>query len=396
LQHTGTMLRGTLKPSSAYTHNNKVKLVRGGADYFEVLTELVNKAIRSIHLQIYIMDDDETGQQVAKLLMDAAQRGVAVYLVVDGFASKNLSDDFIQQLRSAGVHFRFFEPLLKSEHFYFGRRLHHKILVTDAWFSLVGGVNISNRYNDLDGQPAWQDWALLTEGPASVEVFKVCIEVWSRPGKIQVRKSLIHEIVPHKPAGHSPVRIRRNDWVKRKNQISGSYIDMLKKASSHVIIMSSYFLPGQILRHHLSRAAKRKIDITVIVAEKSDVRLAKNAERYIYRWLLKRNIKLYEYTRSVMHGKMATRDNKWVTIGSYNVNDISAYASVELNLDVNDTTFASEVQKQLQHIMANDCVQVTEEIFLHKYNFIQRGIQYCSYLLVRVLFYLFTFYFKQR
>lgn len=389
------MLRGTLKPSSAYTYNNKVKLIRGGADYFEALTELVNKATRSIHLQIYILDDDETGQQVANLLMNAAKRGVAVYLVVDGFASKNLSDAYIQQLRSAGVHFRFFEPLLKSEHFYFGRRLHHKILVTDAWHSLVGGVNISNRYNDMEGQPAWLDWALLTEGPASVELFKVCIEVWSRPGKIRIRKSLFHEIAAHQPAGHSPVRIRRNDWVKRKNQISRSYIDMLKKASSHVIIMSSYFLPGQVLRHQLSRAAKRKIEITVIVAEKSDVRLAKNAERYIYRWLLKRNIKLFEYTRSVLHGKMATRDNKWVTIGSYNVNDISAYASVELNLDVNDTTFATAVQKQLQQIITHDCVQVTEEIFLHKYNFIQRGIQYCSYILVRVLFYLFTFYFKQ-
>ena len=219
MQHRGTMLRGTLKPSSAYTYNNKVKLIRGGADYFAALTELVNKATRSIHLQIYIIDDDETGQQVAHLLMEAAKRGVAVYLLADGFASKNLPETFITQLQSAGVHFRFFEPLLKSEHFYFGRRLHHKILVTDAWYSLVGGVNISNRYNDTDGHPAWLDWALLTEGPASVELFKVCIQVWSRPGKIQLRKNLFHEITPPKPTGHSPVRIRRNDWVKRRNQI---------------------------------------------------------------------------------------------------------------------------------------------------------------------------------
>jgi cardiolipin synthase len=392
----GTISRRTLKPSSAYTYNNKVKLVRGGADYFNTLTELINKATRSVHLQIYIMDEDETGKQVAEVLMQAAKRGVDVYLLVDGYASKNLSDNFIHSLQSAGIHFRFFESLLKSEHFYFGRRLHHKILVTDAWYSLVGGVNISNRYNDTDGQPAWLDWALFTEGPASVELFKVCIEVWSRPGKILTRKSLFHEIPARKPAGHSPVRIRRNDWVKRKNQISRSYIDMFKKAADHIIIMSSYFLPGQILRHHLSRASKRKIDITVIVAGKSDIRLAKNAERYIYRWLLKRNIKLYEYTPSVLHGKMATRDNKWVTIGSYNVNDISAYASVELNLDVNDTAFATDVQKQLEAIIANDCVQVTEESYLTKYNLIERGIQYCSYVLVRVIFYLFTFYFKQR
>jgi cardiolipin synthase len=159
--------------------------------------------------------------------------------------------------------------------------------------------------------------------------------------------------------------------------------------------MSGYFLPGTIIRHHLSRAAKRNIDIQIIVAGKSDVPLAKHAERHIYRWLLKRDIKLYEFTGPVLHGKMATRDKKWVTIGSYNVNDISAYASVELNVDVNDAEFATHVQQQLEAIISNDCVLVTEEAFNKKYNIIQRFIQYCAYWLVRVIFYLFTFYFKQ-
>jgi cardiolipin synthase A/B len=115
----------------------------------------------------------------------------------------------------------------------------------------------------------------------------------------------------------------------------------------------------------------------------------------MYRWMLKRNIQLYEYNGSVLHGKMATRDNKWVTIGSYNVNDISAYASVELNIDVNDAHFATGVQQQLDAVM-KACVPVTEMAFLKQYNLFQRALQYCSYLLVRVLFYLFTFYFKQQ
>jgi cardiolipin synthase len=122
-----------------------------------------------------------------------------------------------------------------------------------------------------------------------------------------LKRSLQQQLPALPPPGNSLLRIRRNDWVKSKNQISRSYIDMLKKATSSVIIMSGYFLPGTIIRHHLSRAAKRNIDIRVIVAEKSDVRLAKHAERYMYRWLLKRNIKLYEYTRSVLHGNSSRR-----------------------------------------------------------------------------------------
>ena len=390
------MLRGSTKQSKAYIPHNKVKLVRGGRDYFAALTRLINQAQHVVYLQVYIYEADETGQQVASVLKEAVRRGVTVYLLADGYASKELSTAFIKELQTAGVNFRFFEPILKSEHFYFGRRMHHKVLVVDGYYGLVGGINISNRYNDLDDAPAWLDWALYMEGPVAAELHKICIDVWARPGQLALKRNLQQEWPALPPSGNSPLRIRRNDWVKSKNQISRSYIDMLKKATSSVIIMSGYFLPGTIIRHHLSRAAKRKIDIRVIVAEKSDVRLAKHAERYMYRWLLKRDIKLYEYTRSVLHGKMATRDKKWVTIGSYNVNDISAYASVELNIDVNDAEFATHVQQQLEAIMANDCVLVTEEEYNKKYNFFQRAVQYCSYWLVRIIFYLFTFYFKQR
>ena len=390
------MLRGTNKRSSAYIQHNKVKLVRGGRDYFSTLTRMIDHAQHSIHLQVYIYEADETGQMVAAALMNAAKRGVNVYLLADGYASKELSANFIKELQTAGVHFRFFEPLLKSEHFYFGRRMHHKVLAVDAYYGLVGGINISNRYNDTDDAPAWLDWALYMEGPSAGALFKVCINIWAKPGQLALKRNLRHELPAMLHPGNSQLRIRRNDWVKSNNQISRSYIDMLKKATSNVIIMSGYFLPGTIIRHHMSRAAKRGIDICVIVAGKSDVKLAKHAERYMYRWLLKRNIKVYEYNQSVLHGKMATRDGKWVTIGSYNVNDISAYASVELNIDVNDVEFATQVQQQLEAIIEKDCIPVTEEDFNKRYNFFQRFIQYCSYWLVRIIFYLFTFYFKQR
>ncbi|MFC3829677.1 MULTISPECIES: phospholipase D-like domain-containing protein [Niastella] len=389
------MLRGYDKNSTGYLPYNKVKLVRGGREYFSVLTRLIKLAQHSVHLQVYIYESDETGRMVGAALMEAAKRGVKVYLLADGYASKELSTGFIKELQTAGVHFRFFEPLLKSEHFYFGRRMHQKVLVVDGHFGLVGGINISNRYNDIHDEPAWLDWALYMEGPAAGVLFKICTDLWTKPGQMTFKRMLRNNIPNLPNTGNTLLRIRRNDWAKSKNQISRSYIDMLKKATSNVIIMSGYFLPGTIIRHHLSRAAKRNIDIQVIVAGKSDVPLAKHAERYMYRWLLKRNIRLYEYNKAVLHGKMATRDKKWVTIGSYNVNDISAYASVELNIDVNDVEFASLVNEKLEAVIENDCVLVTVDGFNKKYNFFQRFIQYCAYWLVRIIVYLFTFYFKQ-
>jgi cardiolipin synthase A/B len=319
-----------------------------------------------------------------------------VYVLVDGYASQNLSKDFIVLLEQAGVHFRRFEPILRNKNFYFGRRLHHKLVVVDFSCALVAGVNISNRYNDLPGNPAWLDWAALAEGEVAFGLARVCAQLWTRSNR--AAKKLISKF--SKPPIHKdwrcPVRIRTNDWVRRKYEITRSYLEMFRDSNSHIIIMSSYFLPGRLLRRNLGRAAKRGVKVTLILAGTSDIGLAKNAERYIYGWLFKRNIEVYEYHKTVLHGKLSTYDSKWVTIGSYNVNNISAYASLELNLDIADTAFAVETEKKLSEIVIRQCIPVTEEDYRSKFNFFQKVIQRISYDIVRFLFYLFTFYFKQR
>ena len=142
-------------------------------------------------------------------------------------------------------------------------------------------------------------------------------------------------------------------------------------------------------------AAKRGVKIKLIVAGVSDVPLAKNAERYMYRWVLKNNIELYEYTKTVLHGKLSVYDNKWTTIGSYNINNISAYASIELNLDVWNEKFAGKAEAALQQIINEDCVQVTEASFNTHNSFWMRSWERICYDIYRLTLYLFTFYFKK-
>jgi cardiolipin synthase len=143
------------------------------------------------------------------------------------------------------------------------------------------------------------------------------------------------------------------------------------------------------------KAAKRGVKIKVITAGKSDVWLSKNAERYMYRWLLKNNIEIYEYVTNVLHAKMSTYDGKWVTVGSYNVNNISAYASIELNLDVLDELFAREVEAKIKEVCSKDCIRVTSEVYLKQFGFFTRLWQRICYYIFRFLVFLFTFYFKQ-
>ena len=164
------MASKALANTDAFTQHNQVSLIRSGKQYFDKLVQLIDDAKIIIHIQSYIFDDDETGNQVADALKNAAKRKVEVYLMADGYASQVMSQSFIDDMREAGIQFRFFEPLFKSKYFYFGRRMHHKIAVFDSKCALIGGVNIANRYNDLPGEPAWLDFALYTEGEIAKEI----------------------------------------------------------------------------------------------------------------------------------------------------------------------------------------------------------------------------------
>ena len=381
-----------------YTAINEVKLIRGGKDYFVALLQLIEKARETIHFQSYIYTDDETGRLVADALKKAVKNKVQVYLLADGYASQDLSASFIEELKSAGIHFRFFEPVFRSSNFYFGRRMHYKVVVVDATHALVGGVNISNKYNDMPGKPAWLDFALLVTGEVSMDLCIQCKKTWKGyqlSNKIAAcRNNLLDNEIQSKNI--CEVRMRCNDWVWRKNDISRTYFEMLSKATLQVTILCSYFLPGKKIRRQMELAIKKGVTIRIIAACPSDVILSKYAERWLYNWLLRLGIELYEYQRNVLHAKIAVCDNQWMTIGSYNINDISAYASMELNLDVRNTSFATNAGETLQQLITNDCVRITHENLLKTTNVFKQFVRWLSYQLIRVVIYLFTFYFKQR
>ncbi|MEP7110783.1 MAG: phospholipase D-like domain-containing protein [Ferruginibacter sp.] len=386
------------KSTTSYSSHNKVKLIRGGKAYFELLEKIIGQAKDTIHLQVYIFDEDDTGRKIAAALIAAAKRNVKVYLLADGYASQSISSTFIQHLSDGGINFRFFEHLFKSSNFYFGRRLHHKLVVVDTDIALVGGINISNNYNDLPGKPAWLDFALLSEGDIVKELCVLCWKTWKGfiPDTTNAPCNPLPVKLDIQPDEIADVRMRRNDWVRRKNQISKTYIEMMVGANSHISILCSYFLPGRVMRRTIKRAVRRGVRIKVIMAGKSDLVVAKNAERFMYDWLLRNNVSIYEYQNNILHGKIAVCDNKWMTIGSYNVNDISAYASIELNLDVKNPSFAKHVEQTLEEIITNDCISVTRESHTRTKNILKQFFRWSSYELFRLGFHVFTFYFRQR
>lgn len=381
-----------------YHPGNALTLIRSGKDYFDLARKLIAEAEESIHLQTYIFEDDETGHGILQALAAAVARKVKVYLLVDGYASMHLKPELVLLIQQAGIHFRFFEPLFQSSWFYFGRRMHHKILVTDSRHAVIGGINISDHYNDLPGKPAWFDFSIHAEGPIAKELCILCWKTWNRfrrqmPAAPCTNKNFIFPGIEN-PQGL--VRIRRNDWVRGRNEISASYVEMFRRATSHITIICSYFLPGRIIRKFMRQAAKRGVQIRVITTGRSDVALSKPAERWFYDWLLRNGIALYEYQPSILHAKIAICDGQWFTIGSYNLNDISAYASVELNMDVRDEALTASTEQMIHTVIETHCIPVTRETHeLHRSPFIQLG-RWLSYLLIRFLFRATTFYYRRK
>ena len=380
-----------------YTHLNKAYILNGGNEFFSQLEKMINDAQSLIHIQTYIFSDDETGQKVAEALIAAAHRKVEIYIIADGIASQSLNKSFVDKLRSNNIHFRFFEPLLKTKACYMGRRLHQKIICIDNQKALVGGINIANRYNDFPKRKAWLDFAVFIEGEVVIAINDFCHSIWhSLPYRdIEINFEAKNKFEKISSNERCNIRIRRNDWIRHKNEISISYLEMLRNAQEEIIILCSYFIPGKAIRRLLAAAAKRGVKIKVITAGPSDVMIAKRAERWLYDWLLRNNIELFEYQKNILHGKLAVADEQQVTIGSYNINNISTYTSIELNVDIDNINLAKQLHQKLTTIIDEDCYKITEQIHRSAKNPLIQFNRWLSYQFISVLLKAIIFFFKR-
>jgi cardiolipin synthase len=359
-----------------FLSGHDVTLVHSGREFFDLLVQLIDASEHSINFQTYIFDDDTTGNSIANALIRAATRGVQVSLLVDGVGSYSLGESFVNRLISAGIDFRFFSKLPWQGITQAGRRLHHKVVVFDQSSALIGGINIADKYNDVN-EKAWLDYAVLVKGPIVKHADAICKQISSR----RFYKYPQEKAERFDDRGIK-ARLMQNDWFRRKNEISAAYKRALKEAKEEIIIVASYFIPSPRLLKILLMSAKRGRKIKIVLSGQSDVALMRAAMYYLYRKLLLNNARIFEYKAAVLHAKVCIIDRRKVSIGSFNINHLSEFLSVELNVDILDAPFAERFSDELSLLMQNDCNEIVLQDFVKDHTHFRQFTTFISFKLI--------------
>ncbi len=364
---------------------HQVVLLQSGEPFFATVEKIIDEAKYYIHFQAYLIDEDETGIRIIKSLIRAAKRGVRTYLLLDAFGTKYLSNELINSIEESGILFRFFSPTFITKGFQLSLRLHSKVVMADGEVAIIGGMNFANRYHGTKGKKTWLDFAVMIKGPECARTLDILRRLWNKTFIPMEEKSYESVDQPVSYPDNIKLRVLQNNWYRNKIEISKSYRSAVRSAREKMMIFASYFLPGRNERKLLRSASMRGVDITIVLSAESDAPVFKRATGFLYDFILRNNIKIYEYLPSNLHAKVATVDGKWSTIGSYNLNHVSDYASIEINVAILDEGFTLQFEELLRKIIRDDCRQITVEEYKRRNTWFSVISGWLSYQMIRLL-----------
>ena len=371
-----------------YSEGNLLTLLRSGVEYFPALARSIEQAKTEVYLETYIFADDQTGQKIADVLCRAAQRGVSVHVLLDGFGARDMAPTLLQRMLDAGVdvlvYRRKVSPLTLRRHRL--RRMHRKITVVDGRIAFVGGINVIDDMNTPGQVPPRYDYAAQIEGPLLAPIHYEVARLWRwvalanlypRPRERQAK-------IDVSPKGKQRAALLVRDNIRHRADIEDAYLEAIDAACDEIIIANAYFLPGIRFRHALARAAGRGVRVVLLLQARVEYLLLHYASRALYGTLLDAGIEIHEYHQSFLHSKVAVIDGHWATIGSSNIDPFSLMLAREANLVVDDTTFAGELRSSLRTAMQSGTIQVAKSSW-HQQSLWRKLPIWLAYSAVRVL-----------
>lgn len=346
---------------SPLTLGNQVTLLQDGAATYAAMFAAIRKARDHINLESYIIEDDAMGQQFADLLLEQQGRGVQVNVIYDSVGAFNTPKAFFERLTSGGVavlEFNPINPLSAKAQWLVNNRDHRKLLVVDGQTAFIGGINISSVYASGSATrprgkatgniAAWRDTDLQVEGPVVGELQKLFIETWEKQrGKPLADKAYFPAL---KVQGKDIVRAIGSTPDAPYSLIYVTLMSAIGNAEKHVYLTNAYFVPDPQLLEALADAARRGVDVKLILPSHSDSDVVFHAGRSHYLALLKAGVRIYERQGALLHSKTALIDGVWSCVGSSNLD----WRSFLDNDEINVVVLGREFGQQMQAMFAKD------------------------------------------
>jgi len=368
---------------SQATPGNAVCLLTNGAQGFPSMLAAIDAAQHRIRCESYILRADATGTRFVEALTRAASRGVAVRLLVDGVGSRSLTHEDLGLLIAQGAQVRIFNPLSHWTVIRANNRNHRKILVVDGRVAFLGGLNLAQEY-DGDGRQGWRDTHLRIEGPAALDAERVFAQSWQQGGTGFLGKDLpVVGVNPLKrtldrplqtllsrppvwtppasadraaaPVGASPpvpVRIVSSAPDRTASHVLDMYLLAINAAQERVWIANGYFVPPRILLRALCHAARRGVDVRLLLQGETDEPTVRTLSIGFYGKLLGSGVRIYEWPHSVLHAKTMVVDGAWCTIGSANLDGRALFLNYEANAALLDRGLGRAMEEQFVRDLA--------------------------------------------
>jgi cardiolipin synthase len=341
----------TTRPADVRIGDGVVTSYTFGADLYEDMLAAIAGARRQVLLESYIWKGDAVGERFKQALYDAAARGVEVYAIFDGFANLVVSPRFkhfrppvkVLKYPVYGAGLRFFD--LRR----YGRD-HRKILVVDDEVAFVGGYNIGSAY-----ATEWRDTHVRITGPAVWDLKRAVADFWNLHGRKRHGGPLLVET----PSQWEPrIRVHRNVPRLWMFPIRAMYLEAINRATKNVWLTQAYFIPDADMVDALVSAARRGVDVRILVPQKSNHIVADWISQGYYGELLEAGIAIHRFQGAMVHAKTATIDGNWSTVGTANIDRLSMTGNYEVNVEFIDPAMAAEMERIFAKDLEN-CVRLT-------------------------------------
>ncbi|MDZ4251111.1 MAG: cardiolipin synthase ClsB [Sulfuritalea sp.] len=368
---------------------NRLSLLNSGSEYFPALIAAIDAAVHEVHLETYIFADDATGRRVAAALARAAQRGVAVRVLVDGFGAREFAAGLGASLTADRAEVMTYRPEIGQFRFrrHRLRRLHRKLVVVDGRLAFVGGINVLDDFDDGKARSPRFDYAVSIEGPLVARIHTDVRHVWRLVRWARLgRRPPPPAPLPAAPAvsGTTLAALVIRDNLRHRRDIENAYLHAIQGARREIVIANAYFFPGRRLRKALLAATKRGVVVTLLLQGRVEYLLQHYATRSLYDRMLSAGVRVFEYDKAFLHAKVAVIDKHWATVGSSNIDPFSLLLSREANLVVRDAGFAKTLHASLDAAITGASHEIRSADHRRR-SWLARIASAAAYSLVRLL-----------